>query len=193
MNNENVRNAWPQYSKIGLLVLLSVGVPCLAGEPSSRANIFTPPAQSSDRMPNFAEGAKRRRNREAGSNIPNWQQVKMIPSLTSDQREKIRGIYEQAKADVQPLSQRIRQLRQQAKGEPNGPDQPAQTNPAKGGPIPQPAPADSQERVRELTRQIRSKRQATWDKVQSILTEEQRQEFEQMRKGQLMLPGAKHK
>ena len=40
--------------------------------------------------------------------------------------------------------------------------------------------------MRDLHDGIRSKRQETWQKVQLVLTQQQRTELEQMRKGQLM-------
>jgi len=40
--------------------------------------------------------------------------------------------------------------------------------------------------MRDLHDRIRGKRQETWQRVQLVLTQEQRAELEQMRKGELM-------
>ena len=102
--------------------------------------------------------------------IPDWQQVKMIPSLSREQRKELNQIYQSAKDDIKPMLDEMKSMRLQA-GENK---QAALKNPA------------TRQRLREMKQQLLSKRQMVWETAKSKLSAKQLEELDLMRKGQLM-------
>jgi len=141
-----------------------------------------------------------------GADIPGWEQIRMLPSLSPRQRQEIRRIYEDARQEVKPLADELRSLKDEVRGSSGEPlRQPTQdfTNNLRaaredGSYAPGEATAtvrklsadpERRERAHRLQEQLRIRRLASWEQVKSILSQQQLQEFEEMRKGQLLMPG----
>jgi hypothetical protein len=126
----------------------------LGSEAASGRNIFSPPAGASEPVPVYTGNGKDRSDliERMSGDIPNWQQIKMIPSLTRDQRRTMKALYDELKQDVQTTV----------------------ANKGKGGGA--------------KLGQIKQKRLAVWQKVQSLMSPQQLEEFEQMKQGKLVPP-----
>jgi len=232
-------------------------------EADDEKNMFSPP-ENARQAPGFTAGPGQRGGRHSADDAPGWQQIRMIPSLSPQQRAQIYTIYLNARKDMAPVQAQLVTLREQqgqfggrgqrgaafregdagfragadgrfreagagfreagggcrrGPGGPGGAQSPGPApgfadseaiGPANGGPVLGLAPEGPpgfgrgglpgprgmgrppmidpavRAQMRDLRDRIRSKRQETWQKVQLVLTQQQRTELEQMRKGELM-------
>ncbi len=168
--------------------------------PAATDNIFSPPPDASGETPGFTntKGKAEQLKEAFGADIPGFQQVRELPSLTPDQRKAIRELFNGNKQDVQPMGQRAKAILQQLKSrQQNGDNKDQNSNAAAAAPAAMPG-SDNDSDIKEMSNsqlknelldlrtKIRSKRQAMWEEVKNILTPNQLQQFEQMRKGQWM-------
>lgn len=144
-------------------------------DPSSGTSIFSPPEGSDNQVPSFQEGKdtnSRIRKMLLGDSkdgIPNFQQVRTIPSLAPSQRKELQRIYGDAKDQVAPLIEQLKSLKENSQG-----------GQGKAAADPQ-----ARETFQQLRSQIRDIRQQTWQKVKAVLSEQQLQELQAMRHGEL--------
>lgn len=139
---------------------------------NSGRNIFSDPDDAiaigpGFRGPNDARGRLRQMIETETNKFPTLQQVRQIPTLNVQQRREINKIYEASKLVVQPMLQELRDLRQKAPKE-----EVQQFADGKPG--------------QELLQRIQQHRRDTWDKVKALLTEQQIEQLDQMRRGELM-------
>lgn len=148
------------------------GNPDAAG--STSADFFSTP--DSSQLPGFTkakEGGDGLRNKLLGNKkdgIPDWQQVKMIPSLSREQRKELQQIYRSAKGEIKPMLDEMKAMRTQF-GENK---QAALKDPA------------TRQKLRQMREQLLAKRQSVWETAKGKLSVQQIEELELMRKGQLM-------
>ena len=174
VNARSPRVDWPdlllQWAAIVMalsFVLLSVTLArCLASEPPRQevGNFFTVPQEFSETSPTFkaGQGGGGPLQRIFGDDVPGLQQVQQIPGLSPMQRREIKRIYEGAREEFKAR----RQLFQSLRGDPA-----------------------ASEKIGQLKEEVRQKRLQTWHMVEALLTPEQLQRFEMMRKGQLTVSG----
>jgi hypothetical protein len=130
----------------------------------------------SSQQPGFTkakEGGDGLRNKLLGNKkdgIPDWQQVKMIPSLSREQRKELQEIYQSAKGQIKPMLDEMKAMRTQF-GENK---QAALKDPA------------TRQKLRQMREHLLAKRQAVWETAKAKLSPQQIEELELMRKGQLM-------
>lgn len=193
-------------------------------------------------MPGFGQGRRGRGDRMrqmAGDNIPNWRQIRTLPSLSPTQRQELQQVFEGSRAEMQPLMQQLRDLcagsggpcagkfgRTGAPGGfgggvqalskpgervqavlPNGSAVTPETIPFDEAQIGQGPGAGGEDGPRgqrgagmrglmtnpqtrqkafAIRQQMQSKRQALWQQVQAILTPQQLQDLERMKRGELV-------
>jgi Spy/CpxP family protein refolding chaperone len=95
------------------------------------------------------------------AHVPTRQQVLSLPSLTTDQKQQVETIYQQARQTMEPLMEQMRAMKQQGGNNmPNG----------GGAPNPQ---------MMDLMHQIRQQRMNTWQAVQAKLTPAQVSQLQQ--------------
>ncbi len=188
----NIHRVFVSGKALGLTSLVAfallgtaVGIAC-AEEPAttgSEGSIFTPPASVKPDEPGFQPGGgfqKRGKGggfrrggggKHGGKNHMGWHQIQMLPSLTPAQRKEIRGIYQQAKADIQPDVEQIKAMKEQFKG--RGPDG---------------LSAENKEKFSAIKTRLKSKRENVLQQVKAKLTPQQLEELEKMRAGTLKPP-----
>lgn len=124
----------PRLSRLAVAGLgLSVALVCcqtVSGKDESAANFFSVPSEHE--RPRFLKNKPG--GREPGlpifggleeDGVPQWPQVRMIPSLTGEQREEIRQIYESCKREVEEQMSVIKSARK--KQSPDGSRPPGQS------------------------------------------------------------------
>ena len=159
----NIKHAAGAYAAVLLACLLWLCDGQAAGaENGGSDNIFTPPDKRLDAVPAFTRGSGRGGRLKAmlDDGIPGWFQIRQIPSLTPAQRREIHRLYQAQQGDIKSLGEQMRSLK--AKGGADG------------------KPAD----------EIKARRLALWQEVRAMLSDEQQAEFQQMRRGQLIMPAA---
>jgi len=172
------------------LALAALAVSAVAGATACAAyaqdatggqgSIFTPPSSGSE-QPGFSQKGFHKRGKAGGfgrgggkgrhGNHVGWHQIQMLPSLTFNQRKEIKTIYQQAKAEIQPDVQQIKEMKGQFKG--RGPD----------GLSP-----ENKEKFSAIKSRLVAKRESVWQQVKTKLTAQQLEELEKMRAGQLKPP-----
>lgn len=143
--------------------------------PGGGQSIFTPPSAGTGE-PGFNQRGFHKRGKQGGfkgrhGKHVGWHQIQMLPSLTPTQRKEIKDIYQQAKAELQPDVQQIKEMKGQFKG--RGPD----------GLSP-----ENKEKFSQIKSRLVAKRESVWQQVKSKLTPQQLEELEKMRAGQLKPP-----
>jgi Spy/CpxP family protein refolding chaperone len=157
-----------------LALAISMILPAVYAQDSrtESRNFFSPPKAESEQIPQFTNRISGSRN-SLGKDIPGWQQVRAIPSLSIKQRRELHDLFNKAREELQPLMQELKDKR--VIGETG---------------IPQVESAKSSHgrarRAREIRQQLVTRRQEIWQQVKSRLTSEQLQQLEQMRKGELV-------
>ncbi len=133
--------------------------------------------------------------RSHGARPPKLEQVMSLKSLSNDQQTKIQAIYSDAKEEMKPLMQQMRESRERMRSGGGGAGQGGAGEPA-GGPAGGPGSFGSEgggqrrgsgegmAQLRPIMQQLRAKREATWTKVKAVLTDAQVKELEQMRGGE---------
>lgn len=184
--------------KLTSQIALVAGVIIPAGAQSEletppTGNIFSPPPQERSAVPEFTNGQRGRgpRNR-MGGDIPGWDQIKAIPSLTMQQRRELRDLLDKAREELRPLMQELKAARQKGGSKQSEPTVDTRVLP-NAGPLGQ-EPDQSLDAgnhkparpIREIRQQLSTRRQQIWEQIKLHLSSEQLHELELMRKGQLL-------
>lgn len=119
------------------------------------------------RQPTDPKGKIRRLITLENNRFPTYQQVKQTPGLTGKQRKEIEKLYNASKEVVEPWIKELRDVRQKPQS-------------AEGGPM-----FDERNPAQELLDRIRANRLETWNQVKLILTEQQVDQLERMRRGEM--------
>lgn len=160
----------------GLLVALlntgfAFGGTAVTKEASSGENIFSS-AQNDTTVPSFNDlrgGDGKLRKMLLGNQrdgIPDWRQIKMLPSLTGPQRKEFMRMFSANKAEMQDVVEQLKALKQKTQA----------------GGASDPAMRDS---FLKLRAQVQDLRKRSWEQVKAKLTDDQLKELEAMRKGEL--------
>ncbi len=161
-----------------LALLPSVAGPAMVEEAASGQNIFSC-SEDSNVVPSFTEergGEGRARKMLLGNqrdDIPDFKQLKMLPSLTMVQRRELKAALESTRAQMQVLLTKMKQLRPKSEG--------ARSAGRPGGIV------DPQVRAQilQLRTQIQALRTKSWEEIKPKLTQGQLIELAAMRKGEL--------
>jgi hypothetical protein len=159
----------------GLLILITSTFCSAYGQDATAPNIFSEPQSENENIPVFSDNkkraAKKRLNDTLGSNIdkiPNWQQVKMIPSLSGQQKRQLNVLYKQSREELKPLLDELKAMKtQNSQGITPGQN------------------IDFRNKAIDIREQIVSSRQKLWSNVSNILTDKQIKELDQMKQGTL--------
>jgi hypothetical protein len=137
---------------------------------NSGCNIFSDadsesPACPGFRQPTDPKGKIRRLINIENNKFPTMAQIGQTPGLTGKQRKEIEQIYNATKEVVEPWIKELRDKRQKPQADGRMFDE---RNPAQ-----------------DLLERIRQKRLEAWTQVKTILTEQQVDQLEQMRRGEM--------
>lgn len=141
-------------------------------EASSGQNIFSCPNDDST-VPIFTEsknGPNKMRQLlgNGKDDIPDFRHIRMLPSLTADQRKEFMQRFQANKARIEQLTGQMRQLRQKnQRMEESGNS----------------ADMESRDKFMQLRAQVQELRQNTWNEIKAKLSEKQLADLQAMRKG----------
>ncbi len=76
-------------------------------------NIFSGDFPDNNEIPSYAKATGSQDNPGENDNVPDFEHVRLIPSLTGPQRKQIRAIFDQLKQDIAPMQTDLKSLRQQ--------------------------------------------------------------------------------
>lgn len=154
--------------------LMAAWIPAMGANQADDTNIFTPPPDQQHTVPTFRESGDDKLRRaflghKSEGGLGMFNRIRNIPSLTPQQRKQIVAVFTKAKSDFEPIKEQLDALKSEK-----------ETNPQKVMADPQ-----MHDRFLDLRRQVRDLHKRLEDQVDSILTDEQKQELEAMRKGEM--------
>ncbi len=148
-------------------------------------NFFAPSLEESGTVPSFSQ-PRDPRSRLRGivvgmgdQSIPNFHELRRLPSLNTAQRRQVNLLLNRHQAQIKELNGQMRELRGKFNGQSGQSWQSGKSLRAFADPA-------ERQKVAGLRDQIQNMRQKTWQELTGMLTSEQLQEFDQMRKGELV-------
>lgn len=80
---------------------------------SLESNIFSNPSSENNQTPAYVTEGNSQDSNSQNDDTPDFEHIRLIPSLTVPQRKQIRAIYDQLKQDIAPLQTDLKSIRQQ--------------------------------------------------------------------------------
>lgn len=176
----------PRFNSLLWTCLGSVSLasqPCLAGSATAQEAVsgesFFSCGQDANVVPSYTDerGQEGRVRQMVFGNqrddIPDFQQLRMLPSLTMEQRRELKDALLSTRDQMQVLFGKLKQLRPKD-------DKPGVGN--RPGAMPDP---QARTQAMQLRTQIQELRKKSWEQIKPKLTEAQLKELASMRKGEL--------